>query len=345
MKNVLTAVGGILLVMGISSNVLAQTTQVDALIEKLVDKNILTKTEAIQLKGEIAEDEKIVREETKHQILPGWAQKLTLKGDVRLRGQYERRKNSAESRSRLRARYRLGIIGNITKGVEAGAGLSSGGTDPRSTNLTLEDSFSRPDLRLDYVYGQWQAWDDLKIIGGKFPFKDYLWTPTDMLWDTDINPDGIAFNYAPQFQLAGAISPFLNSGFLSITENGAVDRADPFLTYVQGGLKYKKGMVDAMVASTYYAFNGLKGTCPDWSKGTNSGITSVNSTGGCTAGSLRFDYDSVGASSELGLTKPLGGLPLGIDGRIAFFGDYIYNHDSKNNKNAGWAFGAKFGSA
>ena len=342
MKKVLIIVGFMLLVMGISSNVSAQTTQVDALIEKLVEKNILTRKEAVQLKGEIAADEKMVREETKNQILPEWAQKMKLKGDVRLRHQYERRKNSAESRSRLRARYRLGLISNITNNVEAGAGLASGGDDPRSTNQTLEDSFETPDIRLDYVYGQWKVRDDMKIIGGKFPFKDYLWTPADMLWDSDITTDGIALNYAPT--LTEEISPFFNAGFLSITENGAVDRADPFLTYFQGGLKYQKGMADAAVASTYYAFNALKGTCPDWSRGTNSGITSVTTaTGACNTGSLTYDYDSVGVSSEFGLKKPFGGLPLGIDSRIAFFGDFIYNPDPES-ENAGWAFGVKFGS-
>ena len=70
----------------------ATTTQVDALIEKLVEKGILDRQESIKLKSEIAEDEKIVREEGLKQSLPAWVREMKLKGDFRLRYQYEKKK-------------------------------------------------------------------------------------------------------------------------------------------------------------------------------------------------------------------------------------------------------------
>jgi len=321
----------------------AQTTQVDALIRKLVDKGILDKKEAIELKSEIAADEKTIREETKASVLPEWVSRTKIKGDVRLRHQYERRTNDTEARNRSRIRYRLGVITNPTNNVEVGAGLASGGQDPRSTNQTLENSFETPDIRLDYAYAQWKPREDSKIIGGKFERKAYLWAPTDILWDSDITPNGIGINYEPKIN--DSLSAFFNGAYLIIDENGKVDKADPFLKYVQGGLKYKQGMFDATMAGTRYSFNSLDGTCPDWSSRTNSGLTGAtvnSSTGACTGGALVYDYDSIVASSEFGFKKLFGGLPLNADGRIAFFGDFIHN-PHPNDENNGWAYGMRIG--
>lgn len=324
----------------------AQTTQVDALIEKLVDKGVLTKNEAIKLKGEIAVDEKIVREETFKTGLPEWVRKMKLKGDLRVRYQYERRKNSDDARARGRVRYRLGIETDIAKDVKIGAGLASGGTDPRSTNQTFENSFETPDIRLDYAFGQWNfikdgIVKDAKVIAGRFPFKDYLWLATDMLWDGDITPTGGSF--ALNHDFSKNTGGFFNTGIWVIDENDAVDRDDPYLTFYQGGVKFKEGMFDAKAAGTYYAFNDLKGTCPNWSRATNTGIvTSSSTTGACTVGALVFDYDSVGAAAEVGVAKLFGGLPFGIDDRIAVFGDFIHNPDPQAENN-GWSFGTTFG--
>ncbi len=86
----------------------AATTEVDALIEKLVEKNILTRQEAIELKGEIVADAKALREEGLKESLPKWVQDMKLKGDLRVRYQNERR-DSTNSRNRGRIRMRLGF--------------------------------------------------------------------------------------------------------------------------------------------------------------------------------------------------------------------------------------------
>ena len=100
--------------LGVSPVCFGATTQVDALIEKLVEKGILERQEAIKLKSEIAEDEKIIREEGLKQSLPSWAREMKLKGDFRLRYQYEKKKGSntnagnTTERDRGRIRFRLG---------------------------------------------------------------------------------------------------------------------------------------------------------------------------------------------------------------------------------------------
>lgn len=351
MKKKLMALGLLIYLAGITPHTVFAATQVDSLVEKLVEKGILTKSEAVELKAEIIQDEKVAREEGLKQSLPEWVANTKLKGDLRLRYQYERKKNDIEHRGRGRYRYRLGLENQVNDKLKVGAGLASGGEDPRSTNQTFQDTFERSDVRLDLAYAEYAPAPWGKIIGGVFPKKDYLWTPDDLLWDTDINPTGGAIHLEKPMA-SNKVTPFLNSGFLMLDESSVGDssskddKADPFVTYVQGGLKWKDQpegeKFDATAAGTYYAFNSVKGTNLDWCAGTNTGRTSGSTSAGACTGTPKYDFDSVGASAEFGVRNLLGGLPFRIDDRIAIFSDFIHNVDPTDDQN-GWAFGTVFG--
>ena len=116
----------------------ATTTQVDSLIELLVEKGTITRAEGIKLKGEIASDEKALREEAMKQSLPKWVQDMKWKGDLRVRYQNERR-DTTNSRHRGRVRMRLGVETNVNEKSSVAVGIATGGGDPRSTNETLEN--------------------------------------------------------------------------------------------------------------------------------------------------------------------------------------------------------------
>jgi hypothetical protein len=318
----------------------ATSTSVDALIDKLVEKGILTEKEADALELEIAGDEKMMREEGFQQGLPEWVKNAKLKGDFRLRYQYERKETDADARTRGRIRYRLGLDTKVNDQMNVGLGIASGADDPRSTNQTFTDTFERPDVRMDLAYAEYTPLESvkLKLIGGIFPRSNYLWTPTDLLWDSDVNPQGGAAHWE---QTLGEWTPYLNTGVWVIDEISSTsnDKVDPFLHYTQGGLKFKQEGWSANLAGIYYAFNGLKGSCPDWSAATNTGITS-SSSGSCT-GSLTYDYDSAGASAELALATPF---EMEAIPEIGIFGDFIRNIDGNVVDNhSGWSMGARLG--
>ena len=318
----------------------ATSTSVDALIDKLVEKGILTEKEANALELEIAGDEKMMREEGFQQGLPEWVKNAKLKGDFRLRYQYERKETDADARTRGRIRYRLGLETKVNDQINVGLGIASGADDPRSTNQTFTDTFERPDVRMDLAYAEYKPIDSLKLIGGIFPRSNYLWAPTDLLWDGDINPQGGSAHL--EKKLNDRLTPYLNTGVWVIDEvtSTTSDKVDPFLYYTQGGVKFKQGDWSANVAGIYYAFNGLKGTCPDWSAATNTGIT-TSSSGSCSAGVLTHDYDSAGASAELALATPL---EIEAIPEVGIFGDFIRNIDGNVvDNNAGWALGARIG--
>jgi len=309
---------------------LSRAGEIDILLDVLVEEGVLS-----PIKAQIVRDEtqrRVAQEisEGKSSSLPKWVQNMKVKQDLRVRHQYERRNNDTEGRNRGRVRYRLGLETKVTGDIKAAAGLATGSADPRSTNQTFQNVFDTPDIRLDYAYGEYTPNSNMSIAVGKHKRKKYLWAPTDLLWDGDINPEGVSANFRQE--LSYNTEAWINTGVWLLDDNDQVDRPDPFMNFVQGGLLFKEDKVDAKLAGIYYGFHGVKGLALDNSAGSNTTTGSV----------LQYDYDSLGASLEAGVKKLFGGLPLGIDNRIALFGDFIHNVDATDDEN-GWAVGVKFG--
>ncbi|MBN1869308.1 MAG: putative porin [Candidatus Omnitrophica bacterium] len=324
---------GIMAAMFVFMTTPSQAGEMDVLLEKLVEKGVLTQMEANVIKQETKEQVSRDLADMQSYSVPEWVQRIKMKGDMRLRYQYEKTETSATSRSRGRTRFRLGLETRPTKQFKVGAGLASGGTDPRSTNVTWENTFERPDIRLDYAYAQYEPAAWVKMVGGKFLFPDYFWQTTDMLFDTDINPYGGSVHL--EHQLIPDVDGFVNAGSWILDEISASKRADPFMGYIQGGVQHKGDKFDAKIAGTYFSFNGVKGYDLDNELNTNTQVSGAD-------GVLKYDYDAGGISAEFGVKGLFGGLPKSIDERIALFGDYIHNPDP-DEQNNGWAAGLVFG--
>lgn len=317
--------------LGVGSVCFAATTQVDALIEKLVEKGILERQEAIKLKGEIAEDEKIVREEGLKQSLPGWAREMKLKGDFRLRYQYEKRKGSntnagnTTERDRARIRFRLGAETKVNDQIKVLFGLATGGTDPRSTNQTLENSFELKDIRLDYAYAEYAPFAWGSFLGGRM--KNPVWEPGDLLWDTDINPEGIAAKF--NVKLNQNADTYMNTAAFILDENAAA--SDPWMYVIQPGIKWKFGEKAKLnLSAAYYGFSQVKGAILDNSSASNTN----NGMKG-----LFYGFNSISPAFELGIKDPLSfrGAQLPY---VSIFGEYINNLDSsKSGYLAGFRLG------
>lgn len=310
--------------------------ELDILLNKLVDKGVLSPVEATIIRDETSRAVSSELSTGRSYAVPSWVQNLNLKQDLRLRYQYERKRNDTDARSRGRIRYRLGLDSKIVDKVKIGVGMATGGNssnagDPRSTNQTLENAFSKPDVRLDYAYAEYTHNPDIKAVAGKFKFQDYLWTPTDMLWDSDITTDG--FSTHLQQSVFDNVSLFLNGGLWILDENGKTDQSDPYMGYTQTGLMYETEKMDAVLAGVFYGFKGMDDTVLDNSSSSNSLTAS---------GDYENEYNSFGVSTEIGFAQPFGGLPYAIDERVALIGDFIHNPDPKDN-GTGWAFGAGIG--
>lgn len=181
----------------------AEASQVDALIEKLVEKRILTRMDAEAIRSEIeTEQSKTFKAEFKKAA--SWADGLTSKGDVRLRYEaFNREDEDTSDRNRFRFRVRWGLEKKFSDEWRAGFAIASGsGTnDATSTNQSFDGEFGLKDVFIDKAYAIWSptkhwqsvipAIDKVDIGAGKVtnPY-DGNWATT-IIWDGDVTPEGL----------------------------------------------------------------------------------------------------------------------------------------------------------
>ncbi len=340
LKHIRAAILAVLVTSGVvvSSQAFAANDAMMELLKVLRDNGTITNEAYDLLKNSAAADEERTDakiEETAEKKLASvnkisdklkWAEKIKLKGDLRLRRQYEEadpENGESQSRERYRYRLRLGAEAKVTDEVKVGLGFASGGDDARSTNETLDDGFSTKDARLDYAFAEWTPAEWVSVVGGKFKRKAYLWAPTDLLWDGDVNPEGVSVHMQADNSFGTAYG---NAGHW-ILEEYSSDSDDPTLTYAQVGHKFKSGNFFGNVAGTYYAFDGLED---------EPAIVGSGGSNTLVGGNYMFDYDAIGLSAEVGLKDVF------IPGKnFSIFADYVKNDDS--DEDTGRAFGFKYG--
>lgn len=298
--------------------------EINALVDKLVEKNVISQDEA-----QVILEKTTKKEEKPSNIaesLPAWVQTLKLKGDLRTRIQEQEIDDNSYIRERARIRFRLGVQAKVSDQVKVGFGLATGSGDPRSTNQTLEDTFEKKTINLDYAYAQYTPASWLDIYGGKLMIQDALWAPAELVWDSDLAPEGITCKLS--LLKATGIDTFLNTSYFILEEVSS--GTDPSLVIVQPGLVWKVNQALELKSTVnYYAFNSLEGgTVLEYAKQTNT----------LAANRYKYDYDAWGFSSELGMNT----LIFKFINYTAFFVDYIHNPDPEQ-EDSGYLLGIKFG--
>ncbi|PIQ37541.1 MAG: hypothetical protein COW59_06650 [Lysobacterales bacterium CG17_big_fil_post_rev_8_21_14_2_50_64_11] len=316
--------------------VCADNSALAELLKILRDKGTLTESEYQALvqaaagdSSKAAADSTAVAAVTDKVDAMAWAGKIKLTGDMRNR--YERIANDGQQdRSRARLRYRLGIIANPAEQIEVGAGLASGSADPRSSNQTFSDAFSSKNISLHYAYTQVSAplaAGNLKAIAGKFRVGDYLWMTNDVLWDSDVTPEGLSLDYAIN---SGLGTTFVNAGVWVLGEFGTTSN-DPYIRYGQIGQKVGADNLFATVAATYYNFSNIRPGVSGGLRGGNIGTFSAGSN-------TDYRFDAVAFDAELGSKHLFGG-----DWAGSVFGNVINNTDTNSRQDKGYSLGAKLG--
>ncbi len=327
---------------------MAHAGEVDLLVQKLVEKGVLSANEG-----------QILLDETKQQVaqqnatgsndaIPAWVQTTKLKGDFRFRYQHDHAKQLAGTTvtpdgDRTRIRMRLGVESKPNDKLLVGIGLATGKDDvatesadqSRSTNQTLTNGFSKYSLALDYAFAQYAPVSWATLTAGKF--KNPLWEPGDLIWDTDINPAGGALKL--EHQLSPNVNAFLNTGVLTIAETttaSAKKWASPTMYVAQPGLVYGiSDTVSLKSALSYYMHTGTNNKQLYGTAGTNSNTT------GTTTGLLLYKYTELSPAVELSIKEPLKALGINLP-YLSIFGEYVQNVAVKN-RNTGYMGGFKVG--
>ena len=243
-RQVLLGLVGGLLVSGWSGPAFAAKDKVDILLEKLVQKGILTSEEAGSIRQEVVQTEaeasqpNLAATDEAHTkalakaILPKWVQDWTWSGDIRLREESRNGTGSGSNVNLQRIRFRLGADAKVSDNLRVGARLATGsGTDPISTNQSFNTSFNRASFLLDRAYVAYTpevpGLDQVKLTGGII--ENPFWTVSEVQWDEDLNFDGAAAHAHTDL---GPVNVFVNGGVFSL-QTALTEAAS--LWSIQGG--------------------------------------------------------------------------------------------------------------
>src|SRR6056297_1772827 len=91
--------------------------------------------------------------------LPDFIESMDIKGDLRVRYDYQDLDEAADNdpKDRLRLRFRMGVAWhNPAENWKIAAGLATGGASGNTTNATFSNDaiFETGDIRLDYAYAE-----------------------------------------------------------------------------------------------------------------------------------------------------------------------------------------------
>ncbi|ATR82281.1 hypothetical protein CYD26_16695 [Pseudomonas sp. FFUP_PS_473] len=251
-----------------------------------------------------------------------WAAKTQIKGDVRLRYEDVNVDNpnaSSGNQDRERVRARVGFYSEINPQVDAGVRVATGSSaDARSTNQSLDKYFEKKSLWVDQAYLDWHptAVPNLHLIGGKM---NQPWVSMgDIIWDSDINPEGLAVTYKTNL---GGAELFGSAGHYTLKDNVDGD-----------GVQFKHD------AQLYHGQLGTRFAAADTVK--------------VTVGGSIYGYDNDKASSvlqsfgnttnEFNLVEGFGQIDFtGFAIPLSTYGQFVKNTESTDGEDKAWLAGVK----
>lgn len=302
-KHVVASLAAIGMAFALPVSVCAQSTsEIDELKAQLAE--LTRKIEELEKNAQL---EKTARQQP-DPSKPAWTDRISLKGDFRYRfeGIDE---DGLDNRDRQRIRARVMLNGEVSDTTRVGFEVSTGGSNPRSRDATLDGDGSAKDFDLRQAYLRWQPLDALGLTAGKMP-QPWSRNPVEYFYDSDYMPEGLAVGFTAGGGFGGTAYWF------QIDERGSDDD-----TSVLGGeLGYTGEMFYATVS--YQDFREMDGFNPCYQGNCNGNTVDAN-------GNLVNDYNIV---------QLRGGVKLaGFD----VFGSWARNDDA--DEDTAYSFGAVYG--
>ena len=275
--------------------------------------------------------------------VPDWVQNIKISGDFRYRHEHLDSEDASTGRwrngvDRNRMRARLMIEAIINDDWDLALRIATGSDkSPISTNQDLEDSFSKKDIWLDLAYFTWHpaAQEGLKVFGGKMKNVFYRPGKSELFWDSDLNPEGLAAQYV--MPLSDVDQLFFNGGGFWVDES--TSGVDTSLWGAQTYWKHTIGNSDYVLAGAgYYDYANLLGRgnlAFTWNEDNTSFVGNTSSGGGSPV--FVSDYNIFEGFAEYGFQ--CGGMPLAV------FGDYAQNTVASTSEDTGWLIGCKLNKA
>jgi hypothetical protein len=313
----------------------ARAQSADALLDKLVQKGVLTEEEASELRED--SDEGFTTAYSVKSGMPEWVTALKINGDFRGRIEsFVADHPGWADRTGFRYRLRLAVVANLLNDFEVGLRLASGNDAPISTNQTLENNGSNKPFNLDLAYAKWSPLHTGDLSGGLTIGK--MTNPflvSDLTFDSDYTPEGVAWTMTYFVNHQHSIG--LNTAAFVLDEIGGSGQ-DPYM-----------GGAQIVWAGTW---------SPEWVSSLGVGILSLGNRQGLdnaavpnintgntrnAAGALEYAMNPVVVDAAVTHTIPNvprypGPFP------IMLYGDLMHN-PAAPDANTGYAVGIQFGKA
>jgi polyhydroxyalkanoate synthesis regulator phasin len=312
-----------------------ETKEIDILLQKLVEEGVLTPGEAQQIGTETEEQVKKEMAEGEFSSLPQWVQNTKLKGDLRLRYQDLHDEATDKDTNIGRVRMRLGLESMINEKLLLGIRIATGSGDPRSTNISFGGYNSKKTIVLDYAYGKYSPLPWLNFVGGKMLLDNTLWEPTDLIWDTNITPEGAVIQLNKSLGPKAAV--FMNTGALIVDTNTSSDNHAPMAYLIQPGINYKfNDDFSLKGALSLQSFNNVKNHV-------SSTYSGASNSGNTTAGVSKYTYNyrMINPALQFKIMQPFKAVGLNVES-LNLFGEYVNNLDV-SKKASGFSPGFQFG--
>ncbi len=263
-------------------------------------------------------------------------------------------KNRIRHRLRLRAGFEWTINDEVTVGGRLATSMNGGASnsgDPISYNQTLTDAFSKKGVYLDAAYFDYHPSrvPGLKVMGGKMNNPFYVPGKTQMVWDQDLTPEGVAVSYTNTMESSPTgpvyrevpLELAATAGYFLVQER-SID-IETQLLGVQGTAKYNfeaDGGTSVLVGASYYDYGHIKGFPPLYDPANTFG----NALSLAVLGGSAFyadDFNIVEGFTEF--TIPVFERPLLLYGDVAYNTAPIDKNYDENNSGLAWALGASYG--
>lgn len=317
----------------------------DALLNKLVQKGILTEKEAKEVMSESIQTNQASASKWK---INDAIKNIQLFGDVRFRYEYRGADNAPGTgstkddyfRERFRYAVRVGIKGDLFDNFYYGLRLETS-TNPRSPWATFgDDTNPTPSAKnsdgigIGQAYLGWRPTDWYEMTVGKMPMPLYI---TPLVWDSDINPEGAVEKI--KFSL-GDVDLFANFGqflYQDANPDSAFPSSDTFMLAWQLGATVKLTKdINFKVAPVIYNYTGIGQSNslsllnqPFVGEGLNGVNVGVNTN---YANAIHFNQNGINNLLVLEVPAELNFKVAKYNARV--FGDFAYNFQGDDRARA-----------
>jgi hypothetical protein len=286
------------------------------------------KDNAAATRKQLAEDGPKVAEAAKIAKGAEWASRMLWKADLRYRHEGVDPEEAIEDQTRQRVRARLALAAKISDTLTGTIGLATNGGngDPRSTNQTLGEGWTRKGIGIDLAYVDWKPAESFGMSFGKMPQPWYK--ASGYLFDNDITPEGIAARFHD--------GPFFANAFaMWLSERSAAN--DATLVGGQVGLTGQLGGASLTGAIGYFDVGSVQGEVTTTNAvpctantaffGGPQGNTTFTDPAGCPR--LLYDFNMIEAQAAAEFT--VAGQPLQL------FAQYMQNQEADDLDTAYYA--------